>query len=823
MSATNGSPKPNTKPPKKREVKPDAAPVPMPWMDDKHVRVVMLATGAPVADDFREKAIDYIDVAPKPVNVHVPLVDYFERVKRHKADKWQRDFCERLQHAFEHRHERPTRAMVHAEAQLGKSSLMVQCFSAWILGHDPWHRIALATYNVTRSQSHSAAVIAIMNLPIHREIFPKRESHVPLRTSSARWRTNARREDLSTDAQDSFNPVGLQSGLTGSGFDTLFIDDPYADQKEAFSETVRANLQAFWEYTVMSRLGEYSNVFGMFHRYHFEDMAGYLLDKGTFEYWRYATICDGPYIHETTGQRFEDPLKREIGEYISERRGPSYYAEKRGNKRVWYSMFQGRPSAEEGEFFNVGKIKHISAAEAADRRAKASVLVRAWDLAATEADGDFSTAPLLSMTSDLRATIHHAVHKQVDTAGRDALQDQTAANDGAGVVITVPQDPGAAGKSLVYYTQQRLKDFTVAVRATSGSKEDRARNLASAVNSGMVEFAPDDHLPEDERWVKDAKTELRNFPLSEHNDFVDSMADAYNEAFERITKGLVIKNYRPHANLLAWHVFAEAFRVNGTAAFKIPPHWTVYVGVKITPDASTPNSAVIVARAPDDTRLVDTLFAVAEYKAFTDDVNAMFTWIDLALKCYCAGNAEDVTIWLHPDSEEYKHTIWQKLERSVAIFDGGDTAGLSELDWYLGARGEVGGIFGTVPSGFYALIADPAQISVPTNEYGFYSLRQEFATWAFNDKGEPNAIGSVLDCLRMIAYNFRTVPAPLTKQQEIEERLGVAVRAETIAAITDPAERDRRLQRRMLDITSVAKEVEGPQRTGRTRGPMSRR
>jgi hypothetical protein len=182
------------------------------------------------------------------------------------------------------------------------------------------------------------------------------------------------------DGQDSFNPVGLQSGLTGTGFDTLIIDDPYADQKEAFSETVRNSLQDFWEFTVLSRLGQYSNVFGMFHRYHVQDLAGFLLNTGDFDYLRYASICDGDYVHDETGQRFTDPLGREKGEYISERRGEAYYAKVRNKPRIWNSMNQGRPTIEEGEFFNIAKIRILSDADEIRRARKECIAwVRAHD------------------------------------------------------------------------------------------------------------------------------------------------------------------------------------------------------------------------------------------------------------------------------------------------------------------------------------------------------------------------------------------------------------------------------------------------------------
>ncbi len=193
------------------------------------------------------REIAYIDLKPQPLIVQVPLVEYFERIKRHKADRWQIDFCNRLQTAATNRHIERDWTLYHAEAQLGKTTILSQAFPAWLFGHDPLFRFALAMYNVSRSQMHSQVVIQILQSNIHKDIFPKTDGSIEREVSKAGWRTKARRQ--LNDGQLSFNPVGLQSGLTGSGFDWLSIDDPYKESKEAFSEQVRENMANFWNYT----------------------------------------------------------------------------------------------------------------------------------------------------------------------------------------------------------------------------------------------------------------------------------------------------------------------------------------------------------------------------------------------------------------------------------------------------------------------------------------------------------------------------------------------------------------------------------------------
>lgn len=718
------------------------------------------------------REIEYLDTAPQPFTVQIPLVEYFERVKRLKADKWQVNFCQRLQNACQNRHLARTLAIIHAESQLGKSVIQAQILNAWLLGHDPLHRSVLSTYNISRSQDHSEVVIKILQSPIHKDIFTNKGGHIPDKVSKEKWSTYARMDY--NDGQFSFKAVGLQSGITGSGFDTLVIDDPYATVADAFSETLRKRLQAFWENDVNSRLSPYSNVFAMFHRYHVQDLAGYLLDKGTFDYWRYASISDGDYIHEETGQRFSDPVGRAPGEYISERRAADYYADKRKNKATWNSMFQGKPSSEEGDFFNVKKITYITPAEAVERRKECVALVRAWDNAATLGGGDYTVGMLGGIRANGKVTVFHAVIEQLDSALRLQKQKNTADADGFDVLVRIPQDPASAGKFEAWATARYLEKHTVIAKPISGSKEMRAVNFSAAVNAGDVEFVSDDNLPEDQKWNKRVITSLRDFPLSNFKDPVDAGSDMYNECYESLIKGLIAANFKPQRNVLGYSTFASLFpfEKDGKMLLKIPKNWTIYAGVKINQDASRPTSAVLVARAAQDTGLKENLFVFAEYKAYDSDFGKLFDWLKRTFHIYCEhSDYDNTTIWLHKDSAHFQQTIIEKLKVNVAVFDSDNQTGLTELNWYFMPNGKAHPANQTEQASNLYLLSADAQLSAATDEQGMMSLRQELSTWGYNDKGEPTAIGAVADCLRMIVAEFSTYATPLTAAERFRERL----------------------------------------------------
>lgn len=733
----------------------------------------MRVFGIEPVDSYKDRPIDYIDPAPKPVQIQIPFIEFFERTKRVKADRWQIHFGNHLQSILENRHVAGSLDEIHAEPQLGKTSMLSQAWPAWCLGHDPFWRVVLAMYNTTRSETHSDVVIQIMRSKLYREIFPNHDCHLPAVISKEGWSTNARldADNGRLDGQKSFSPVGLQSGITGSGGDVYIIDDPYKDPKEAFSEQVRTNLDRFWNMGIEPRLNPYSSVQAMFHRYAYDDFGGYLLNTGRFNYIRYATVCDGDFINEETGQRFPDPLNRELGEYICpERRPPEYYKEKFKDPRVKNSMFQGRPSSQEGDFFKVGKMQKVERADVEAERQKCVYWVRAWDNAATQDGGDHTAGTLIGIQNDGTVFIDDLILKQYSSEKVAELRKSTAQRDGTNVAVCVPLERAQAGKALVFHTEQDLKGFTVVsrdvVNNTPGSdaKKRRAYNFSIVVNAGMVKYASDDHLEPDDKWNETLLRCMRNFGFSSFDDPIDSTSDGYNWLFEQLSRGLVMRTFSPQRNLIGWKTFARVF------GEKVPAAWLTYVGVKITNEENRANSAVIVARAPQNTNLQDTLFVIAEYKDFSADYLALFEWIQTSLEMYCV-KPKAALISLHRDSAQYGPVIRQKLKLGVANFDQDDQAGIAEANWYMMPRdgfnpfGSNGNANKT--TGLYALIQD-SQLSEAIDASGLISFRQEIATWGHDKDGNPTKIGEVLDCLRMVTFRFRTQATGLTELETVE-------------------------------------------------------
>lgn len=702
----------------------------------------------------------------QPIVVQIPLVDVFERLKKVKADNWQRDFCNRLQAATENQHVKGVRALIHAQPQLGKSVILAQTYPAWVLGHAPLHREAVATYNVSRSQRHARVVIRMMQSAEYKDLFRHKDCHLPNIASIEGFSTNARLE--LNDGQVSYNPMGLQSGFVGSGADNLIIDDPYKEAKEASSQTIRLNIEAFWDETANTRITEFANVFGMFHRYHQADLAGYLLATGEFDYWRYAAEADGDYTDDETGLVYPDPLGRPIGEYISNRFTNDYYERQKKNPKTWFSQFQGKPTGEEGNTFNVNKIQILDQITDYEKilqmESECLHWARAWDNAATDGDsGAFTAGVKMGITADERILIFDARRERVNTADRYELQLETAKDDGMLVPILIPQDPGSAGKDTAFQTKQMLESerFTCFTEVVTGSKELRAQPFSVAVNSGKVFAVGGEYLKE---FLK----EYKNFPLSTFKDQVDAGSDCYRHLYKLVRTGTVIKNYKQSRQIVSWDKFATRF------GHKIPAYWRLYIGARIERDGSKPSGAAIIARASQNANLGEALFLVGCCKQMSGDFNRIFDWIKDTLNLRVEQSQNIPPIYLNDGSEEILTVIRKKLNLQVRVFNNGNISGIDEMNWHLAAKVNQPHSFNAdeYASGFYWL-TDKEEVEQPLDDRkGLLSARQEVLAWKLNDKGEPQPFGGiVLDAVRMVMSNFKTFSTPLTKQEEFEEFL----------------------------------------------------
>ena len=148
-----------------------------------------------------------------------------------------------------------------------------------------------------------------------------------------------------TTSGGAYYAVGRGSAITGRGADLFLIDDPLKDAEEARSENVRHALQEWYQNVAYTRLQPGGALVLIQTRWHFDDLAGWLLCEHPEENW---DVLNLPAIAEADGdgRREGEPL------WPSKFSAEILAAIKTGvGGATWAALYQQRPAAAEGEVF----------------------------------------------------------------------------------------------------------------------------------------------------------------------------------------------------------------------------------------------------------------------------------------------------------------------------------------------------------------------------------------------------------------------------------------------------------------------------------------
>lgn len=319
---------------------------------------------------------------------------------------------------------------------------------------------------------------------------------------------------------------GLAFGsLTSQRGDRLVIDDPHSTESaESDAERVRAT-KRFRE-GAQNRLNDQkrSCIIVIMQRLHEEDVSGVILSLG-MEYMHLCLPMEyEPKRHCSTPLGFDDP-RTEDGELLDPVRFPPEEVARLKRDMGSYAyagQYQQRPAPREGGMFKRAWFagRYIKAAPSGTR------WVRHWDLAASQYSTSARTAGVkLGITPSGKFVIAHAITEMEEgDAVRRIIKGQ-AEMDGKDVYISLPQDPGQAGKTQYQDYVTQLAGWTVKKLMESGSKENRAEPFAAQCEAGNVFIVRGE-------WNETYLDEMCLFPAGKFKDQVDASSGAFAQLLE---------------------------------------------------------------------------------------------------------------------------------------------------------------------------------------------------------------------------------------------------------------------------------------------------
>ena len=397
--------------------------------------------------------------------------------------------------------------MIFAPPGSAKSSYGSVVFPAYILGKMPASRVIMASYATDIALKQSRRTRQICRSDKYRPVF--NAGLVDGQKSVEAW---------ALDNGSEYMAGGILSGMTGNRATHLIIDDPVQGREQADSATIRKKTKESYEDDLKTRLMPGGKTLIIQTRWHEDDLSGVILPKGWGGESGLMRCRDGAdwmvLCLPAIADRVDDPLARKLGESLwPEWFTPEHFAKFRANPRTWSSLFQQKPTAEQGDYFKRDDFRWYETAPKNLRMYGAS------DFAVTGDGGDFTVHGVFGIDSEGNIYILDwwRGQKTSDVWIEEMLymgkKWQSVKWFGEGGVIRRSVEP------FLNKRMHETKNFmSVDWLPSISDKPTRARSIQGRIAQGKV------YLPSGQPWAADLLSQCLRFPNTNEDDDVDVLS-----------------------------------------------------------------------------------------------------------------------------------------------------------------------------------------------------------------------------------------------------------------------------------------------------------
>jgi len=325
------------------------------------------------------------------------------------------------------------------------------------------------------------------------------------------------------------------SGLTSGRGDRLVIDDPHSTE-QAESPADRARTCRIFLESAPLRINDVqkSAIVVIMQRLHSNDVCG-VIETRDLDYVRLILPLEfEPARRCQTCIGFQDPRTYD-GELLFPERFPRAQVDQIKATMGSFAaagQLQQRPVPREGGMFK----REWFADKFIDAAPQGVVWVRHWDLAATKRSAIETTGARTAGVKMGRAPDGSIIVGDLKTAAEEGhrvrqLIKTVAETDGVGVEISLPQDPGQAGKAQASDYIAMLAGWNVHARPETGDKETRAEPFAAQCEGGNVYLLRG-------AWNSDWLDEVALFPGGPRKDVVDACSGAFGRLIKPVERNM---------------------------------------------------------------------------------------------------------------------------------------------------------------------------------------------------------------------------------------------------------------------------------------------
>lgn len=434
----------------------------------------------------------------------------------------------------------------------GKSYTITETLPSWFLGKNPTGNVIICGYEGTFAEGFSRRNRDKFNR-YAKDIFRVEEN--PNIQGVAQWETAA---------GGRCRAAGLKGGITGFGAELFIIDDPIKNQEMAESETVLAKIHDEMGPSVQSRIHPGGKLIVIQTRWVENDVIGYIQSNWSDYVWADINLpceCED----EAT-----DPLHRRLGDSLmGDHMGDFNLPQRIRNdniwlrskkllvcagegERVWNALYQGHPSAQNGNLFKDAWWKRYCrriGGETEDGGTYSRIDIADMEYTCLSVDATFKkteTSDRVAITlwglSQKNAYLYKLINKRMGfTETVERIKRLCGEYPGIDQLIIEDKANGSAIIDTLKYTDGIPP--IVAVNPLGG-KYSRAQAVSPFIAGGSV-YIPVDFTESERREIEDDNHietgygrflyQMSHFPFAKNDDMVDSMSQALSRLIKIVT------------------------------------------------------------------------------------------------------------------------------------------------------------------------------------------------------------------------------------------------------------------------------------------------
>jgi predicted phage terminase large subunit-like protein len=396
-----------------------------------------------------------------------------------------------------------TRVVINLPPRHLKSLIVSIALPAFLLGHEPWHRIFVISYGAELSDKHASDFRAIVESDWYKRIFPAMRIE--------RIHDN----EVITTARGFRKSTTVMGSLTGLGGNLFIIDDPQKTQ-DALSDVRRNSLNHWVSNTLLSRLDDKQTgvIIVVMQRVHMEDLSGYLLESSSgYEHLNLSAVAE---VDERVLIGNNEFHFRGAGEALQPHRESLATLERLRQEvgsDVFAAQYQQSPVPAGGNMIKRQWLRYYDVPPA---RTYGSRIVQSWDTAAKEgAQNSWSVCTTFQIHDKhfylLDVTRGRYEYPRLrDTAVRlaERFKPNVVLIEDASTGIALAQELG------------RIVHRPVRLIPVDRDKRGRLYVEQAKFEAGLVLF------PRGAAFLGELEIELLRFPQGKHDDQVDSISQA---------------------------------------------------------------------------------------------------------------------------------------------------------------------------------------------------------------------------------------------------------------------------------------------------------